>query len=338
MYDWIGKLTRYMEAGLPGAGLVRLLPRWLAGALLWTTGTLLYTCLRKQRAAVARNMEEVLCPQEPQGTGKERAVSGTRLSSLVKGYFIHGAATLLELLVDSDTLPEGGNGRFRLEGEHHLNQVLQPDKGAILYAPHLGNFFYAYWFLSQRYACLTVATASSPELHPLYLKFQRMGCHGLDYDQTPPLELMGALKNHLLKGGVVLLLGDFYRPQFPKTRLFGRTTRGPAGAAMLALMEQLPVIPCYSFRQSYGRHSVVLEEPVWLHERYARNERAEAMLELNTRLEQMIMRKPEQWFYWFQTRERWITKEENDGYSKSSAVRSDFDGAFVYSSGGSGSA
>ncbi len=101
------------------------------------------------------------------------------------------------------------------------------------------------------------------------------------------------------------MLGDFYRPAFPAARLFGRETRGPAGAAQLALELKTPVIPCYGYREQGLKHRLVLEEPVYLHESFTRRERAEAMNVLNGKLESMIRRKPEQWFYWFDVHERW---------------------------------
>lgn len=302
MYEWIGRLTRHETGGASrAAGWAARLPRGLVHRLLRAAGLLLYAVMGGLRRTICGNMEQLLTG----ASGPDRAAKASA-RRMARRYFEHAACTLYELLLESAVLPEDGEERILIEGEAHLAKALEDGKGAILYAPHVGNFFYYYWRLSRRYKCLAVATASSPEIRSIYLRFERLGCRGLDYDETPPLELMRRLKAHLSSGGVVFLLGDFYRPSFPEARLFGRKTRSPAGAAQLALDLQTPVIPCCGFREPGMKHRVVLEEPVYLHEAFTRRERAAATEALNARLEDMIRRKPEQWFYWFDVHERWI--------------------------------
>ncbi|MDF2923387.1 MAG: lipid biosynthesis acyltransferase [Paenibacillaceae bacterium] len=302
MYAWIGRLTGYDSGKIGWGSLFARLPLRLTEWLLRGIGLLLYMFMHRQRASVAGNMRDLLAGA---GESEAAAASSRQIRRHVREYFVHAASTLYELLLESRTLPEQRGGRIRIHNELSLIHALEEGKGVILYAPHLGNFFYFYWLLSQRYECLTVATASSPELAPLYHRFQEMGCAGLDYDKTPPLELFRKLKHHLASNGVVLLLGDFYRPSFPSTRLFGKATRGPEGAALLALEQHAPVIPCCIVRESGMNHRIVLEEPLHLHKHYARSQRGEATLRLNSYLETMIRRAPEQWFYWFNAHERW---------------------------------
>jgi KDO2-lipid IV(A) lauroyltransferase len=109
---------------------------------------------------------------------------------------------------------------------------------------------------------MTVVTAQSKELRPIYMRFQKWGCMGLDYDATPPLGLMRTLRNHLLQNGVVFLLGDFFRPQFPQATMFQRITRSPGGAAALALELQVPVIPFFGHRTRGFRHRLVFHQPM----------------------------------------------------------------------------
>lgn len=299
MYETIARLT---ELGQPEKHWRRRLLRLMgkpAPLLLPGAAVALRALLRQQTALIRRNMAELL-PREGR-TGGEQAAC---INSCLRGYYLHAARTLYELLA-AETLLPAGKAHIRLDGEERLQAALKLGKGAILYAPHTGNFFYGYWRLSRNYPCLTVATASDPGLRPLYLCFQRLGCQGLDYDDTPPLELMRRLRSHLQKGGVVFLLGDFYRPSFPPSVLFGRDTRGPAGAAMLGLELGSPVLPARCLREKDMSHRLVLEEPILLQERFARNQRAEAMALLNRRLEEQILEEPSQWFYWFNAHERW---------------------------------
>lgn len=106
------------------------------------------------------------------------------------------------------------------------------------------------------------------------------------------------LKAHLSRNGIVFILGDFYRPNFPRTTLFGRPTRTPAGAAAIAIEQGVPVIPFYGKREKGFRHVMVFDKPLWLHETFTRKQREEA-------LERSIRAVPDQWFYWFNVHERW---------------------------------
>lgn len=299
MYEWIGKLTRDRERLALWAHRIEYLPPWLINWLLTAAGLLLYSWARQMRRDVMSTMKECLPNVRPKA-----------LRRSVRRYFIHLTVSIYEVLVKSNNLSEQDTGFISMEGEDYLREVLQEGRGAILYSPHLGNFFYTYWFLSQRYDCLTVATASSPELRPAYLHFQRLGCRGLDYDETPPLELMRKLRAHLAGGGVLFILGDFYRPAFPLCRMFDRPTRGPMGAAVLAIEDRIPVIPCYGYRVKGFHHQVILEKPIRLDLAYTRQERADALQLLQSMMEGQIRQVPEQWFYWFNAHERWETDQE----------------------------
>jgi KDO2-lipid IV(A) lauroyltransferase len=307
MYQTIALLTRLQQAQGRGPVLLRRVLGKPAPLLLPGAALALQTLLRGQTAMIRRNMAELL----PAG-GRTAAEQQAYINTCVSGFYRHAARTLYELLAAETLLPSGRTD-ILLEGEHHLAEALKQGKGAILYAPHTGNFFYGYWHLSRTYPSLTVATASDPELAPLYRSFQRLGCPGLDYDKTPPLQLVRKLRHHLEGGGVLLLLGDFYRPGFPPARLFGKATRLPAGAAKLGLELGTPVLPACCVREADHTHRLVMEEPVLLRERFGPGEQADAAAFLNLLLEQQLLKNPEQWFYWFNAHERFAGNSRREG-------------------------
>jgi lauroyl/myristoyl acyltransferase len=294
MYGWIAKVTtnparlNRLRRILGRVPAVVCLPVLSALSLLayWTAGSV--------RRRIKKNMEELL----PEVSKNERVRH-------VRNYFLNLVLALYEILVDSLRLKEPSEDRFTVRGEEYLEEALKQGRGAILYAPHMGNFFYYYWVLTRKYDCLTVATGGSPELRPLYLLFQDLGCSGLDYDNTPPLQVMRILREHLQKNGVIFLLGDFWRPNFPKAMMFGRKTGTPSGAAVLALEQGTPVIPFYGFRTQGWKHELVFGPPIHLNREFERRQRAEAMERLNREMEKMIRQQPGQWFYWFNVHERW---------------------------------
>lgn len=302
MYDWIGNLTQD-ERRLQRLGrLFQWVPRPIIYLVILILGRWIYRLAGPVRQNVKRNMEDLLTPQDPK-----------QVTRYGKTYFINLAVTLYEILIDSYSLQRTKVWRFQVEGESHLKEALRHGKGAILFTPHTGNFFYYYWYLSQQYPCLTVATAGSKELRPLYKIFERMGCQGLDYDTTPSLEMIKKIRKHLTGNGVVFLLGDFWRPSFPIARFFGRTTRSPGGPAMLSLEHKAPIIPFYGHRTHGFRHRLVFGPPIWLHEEFERNQVTDATSSLNLFLEQVVRQFPEQWFYWFNVDERWEPEAEQAG-------------------------
>jgi lauroyl/myristoyl acyltransferase len=299
LYDWIGKLTANDKALRRLSMLLHLFPRPLLYRMCRWLGLLLYRFADEGLTErIKSNMHDLLGPFPIKAIQRS-----------TKEYFANLSVTLFELLIDSYQLKRTNKDKFQVQGEHYLQEALQQGRGAIVYTPHMGNFFYYYWFLSQRYDCMTIATASIPELQPLYLKFKEKGCKGLDYDITPPLELFRALKKHLAAGGVVYILGDFWRPSFPLSQFFGRATRTPEGAALLGIENKVPIVPFYGYRASGFTHKLVFEASIQLHEQFTSKQRKDANQLLNQFMEMAIREAPSDWFYWFNAEERWETPQ-----------------------------
>ncbi|WCK54879.1 lysophospholipid acyltransferase family protein [Aneurinibacillus sp. Ricciae_BoGa-3] len=298
MYKGIGKLTESEKRLHILRYSLCWMPRWLIVFFCYIAGVLLYSCAVQVRKRVLQNLSDLA-----------RNASPTQIRHYCRTYFYHLCITMYEILVDSPTLDSTKNWRFKAEEESCLEEALQHGRGAILFTSHTGNFFYYYWYLSRKYPCLTVATAGSAELRPLYLMFEQLGCKGLDYDAVPPLQLLRTLRRHLEANGVVLLLGDFWRPAFPPARFFGRNTRSPSGTAVLGIEQRVPVVPFYGFRMRGFRHVIKFEKPLYLDDMFNRHERTEATNALNRILEKTITENPAQWFYWFNADERWETNQ-----------------------------
>ncbi|MCI1114043.1 hypothetical protein MOQ26_23815, partial [Stenotrophomonas maltophilia] len=80
---------------------------------------------------------------------------------------------------------------------------------------------------------------------------------------------------------------------------------------MLALEASVPIIPFYSQRIKGFAHRLVFSPPLMLHEQYRRDQTAEAMVPLYQFLEKTVRKVPEEWLYWFNVDERWMTDEQN---------------------------
>ncbi len=299
MYEWIGRWTngrsllfrivRYFVAKLP---------LWVSYGFCVFTASLVFKSQKKLHRTIEQNIQQLLGP-----------FTRNEVRLLVNEYFRNLVLTLFELLFLSDRLDQQKNEWIpfvTISGENNLKGSVANGKGAIVFAPHVGNFFIYYWYLCKHYDCLAVATASSAELRPIYERFAAIGCKGLDYDRTPPLEMIRKLKRHLQSGGIVFLMGDFYRSSFPEATFFGRNTCSPRGAAMLALQLDVPIIPMVSHRVKQFTHSIQFQRSINLRDRFAINELREATDSLNCWMEQVIRERPSDWFYWFQVEERWV--------------------------------
>lgn len=298
MYAWIGRLT---SRGILACGVRRVLaalPRWVVYPLLTLLGWCIHACAVRTRRRVEDNMKRLL----PETSTRERW-------QLSRRYVMHECMTIFEQAVEyRHALSSDGRRRaqIELEGIEQLDAALRLGRGAILYTPHLGNYFYSYWRLSQDYDATTVVTAGSAELRKLFEEVYALGgMKGYDYDNEAPRELAFKLRAHLKRNGVVFLLSDFARPEFPACTLFGQPSHLPSGALTLALMQQCPIVPCYGERIGWGKHRLVFLPPLHLHERYTVRQKDEAMQQLAHTLERMIRMVPEQWLYWFNVHERW---------------------------------
>jgi len=271
-----------------------LLPRQFSVCACKLLAQLLIVFAPELRNKVTTNFRELFPNEYP---GKE-------LKVICQDYYQNLLLTLVEILIYSREINKFDQ-YLEVDGENHLTEALKQGRGVILYAPHVGNFFYYYYYLSRHYPSLTVATALDEELHNLYLIFQRLGCLGLDYDSTNKLKMLTTFKRHLAQNGVLLLMGDFWRQEFPPTTMFGRSTRLPRGTAALSLDLKVPVVPFYGFRTKTFYHKLVFQEPIYLFDHYTKNQKAEATTYLNGFLEKIIKEVPTQWFYWFNCDERW---------------------------------
>jgi KDO2-lipid IV(A) lauroyltransferase len=305
MYQWIGRLTRPNGLMRWLRACILLTPRWLVFLLITLLGWATYACARRFRATVVRNMKALL----PQATDRERR-------RMCRQYIVHECLTIYEQTIEfRKALSAKGRrrARFHLEGMGHVDEALRRGRGAIVYAPHVGNYFYQYWMMSQIYDCTTVVTAGSDELRDLFVNVHSMGgMAGYDYDTDTPRQIALKLRSHLKNNGVVFLLGDVYRDEFPDCTLFGKPSKAPVGTMMLALLQNAPIIPFHGWREGWSRHRMVFEAPLYLHERYGLAGKAEAMEELSRVMERLIGHTPQQWLYWFNVHERWKTGVTSD--------------------------
>lgn len=296
MFQWIERLNRpIVEKKLKWLSRI---PLPVITGMCYVASQCVYLLTPGLRRKIITHMS-MLFPEWSQQQKKHRA----------QRYIYHGMITLFEITFLTHYLDDHIETIFQTTGEERLKHALQQGRGVIIHAPHVGNFLYYYWYLSKKYDCFSVATAH-PDLLPLYKRFERMGCKGIDYDSTPPVKILRQLKSHLAKNGVVFLFGDFYRPNFPASEWFNRQTKSPMGTVALAIEMECPVIPFYGKQLAVLSHEIFFGESFYLQDNFDKTDRAGALLCLNQLLENRIRLAPEQWFYWFNAGERFEESEQ----------------------------
>lgn len=246
---------------------------------------------------ILNNMQEILAPYYSQ----------TEIQHFCNKYYENLILTMIEILFMSSSLSSKIDSFIEVKGQYNLDLTLDSGNGALLFSSHTGNIFYYYYYLSRHYPTLAVATAMDSNLHKIYMIFHRLGCQAIDYDTANKREMLKSIKQHLSNNGIVVLFGDFWRPDFPESLMFGRTTRTLRGTAGLALNNRVPVIPFYGYRTQGFKHKIIFEKPEYLNQDFNLNQKQDATNYLNGFLEAFIITEPSQWFYWFNSHERWET-------------------------------
>lgn len=132
MYDWIGKITENHLLIQKMAAWSRWVPKSCMLMLLGCAAVILQLSVfsKGMGIKVEANLSTLL---------KDR--SAEELTRIRHQFFRNLVITLYEIIVESKHLEGSESWRFRVEGEDHLKEALQLGRGAIIYAPHEGNFF-----------------------------------------------------------------------------------------------------------------------------------------------------------------------------------------------------
>lgn len=158
--------------------------------------------------------------------------------------------------------------RVRPVHAERLSDPIAAGRGVVVALPHMGN-----WDLAGAWACLTVAPLMTvaerlkpEELYTTFLAFrQDLGMIVLPHRGGNGNNL-DVLAEHLNGGGLVTLPADrdLSRRGVP-VRVFGETTRMPAGPALLAMRTGAVLLPAtLSYEDTEPHHRLVIRfhEPI----------------------------------------------------------------------------
>jgi KDO2-lipid IV(A) lauroyltransferase len=278
-----------------------LIPRPFQKFVTVAVGDLFYLLMRRTRHAVQRNLEVI-------GRGK---FSPQRISRLTRSTFRNYGQYLLDyMVIHRITSSNKGTVIGGEVGAEHMARTLEEGKGAICITPHLGNWEMGGLLLAFRGGTLNVLSLDEPDIRTKAFRgrfrhskgIRELYIKGGAEDPFSTIELVKALRNN----EIVAMLGD--RENSPNTidvDFFGRKTRFPMGAGMLAMMTGAPVLPVFVVMEEDRRYRGIIEKPIYF-DGSLRGERErvirEGMEKIARVFEDYIGRYPDQWynfyFYW----------------------------------------
>jgi phosphatidylinositol dimannoside acyltransferase len=152
---------------------------------------------------------------------------------------------------------EGGPGA-RFQGAEKLYRALAPGRGAVVAAPHLGNWELAALALARLGFRVHVVTGL--QYHASVAGAVRGAKESARIQVSTPEDGFLPLLATLRAGGLVLLLadGDVYARGVP-ARLFGAGVELPPGPALLARRAGAPIVHAHAVRERDGSHRIVFE-------------------------------------------------------------------------------
>lgn len=190
-----------------------------------------------------------------------------------------------------------------VKGVETVNKLMAEKKGAIILTGHIGN-----WELAGNW----VAQNALNHGHELHVIYQEMHDADISNYVTKTREHGGMRmldKNfslmkivHMLKNGAhVALLNDVAGENEMIVPFMGHDATNMTGAAVMAMLSGVPVIPFGSYRNAPFEHEAEFFEPLKLpskNENINREERVKLIVsEMNKALEKIIRSRPDQWFW-----------------------------------------
>jgi KDO2-lipid IV(A) lauroyltransferase len=272
---WLTRLIKVFSLIVPyGLGV------WAGGVL----GFIAYYLLPRERKRTIAHLTFVL---EKRG--------GRWIRRTARRCFVHLGKALLEVML----MTPGRLARVvDFHGEDNLRAAMKQGKGAVYVTGHIGNWEVMGHAVSSRYPLSVVAAPIEPEQVNDMIVSLRAGMGVRTILRGRPgasRELIRIFKENRILG---ILIDQDTDVESAFVDFMGRPAQTPTAAASMAIKVGAPVIFGYIQRNKDNRHTVTIEGPLDL-VRTGDNENdiiANTAM-LSKKIEDSIMRNPEQWVW-----------------------------------------
>jgi len=172
--------------------------------------------------------------------------------------FVSYQRFLLEFLSQERAFAAGRAAPIRFTGMETLYAAVARGRGAIVVAPHVGNWEWGALALAR--LGFRVHAVTGAQLHPALAPAVRAlkECQGIAVHT--PEDGFRPLVTALRQGGLVLLLADGdVRSRSRSVPFFGRMVEIPAGPALLARRTGAPIVHAHALREAAGPIEIVID-------------------------------------------------------------------------------
>ncbi len=279
--------------------LVLIFPRRLNYAIATGLGVSFYWLLPKERAKIARHLEEAFRKERKQG----------EYYQIGKRVFINLTKSAIDILCFPKLNRKRIDDLVRLEeGTGKLDQALARGKGAIVLTGHLGNWeLLASYFRFLGYpGCLIGRRIYYEPFNQVLVKLRKSALVTTVYRDESPRKVLAELKaNHVVGMSADQDIDSLEGVFVP---FLGKPAWTPTGPAKVALASGAAIVPAFMIHEG-DRYRLLIEDPIWPMEHESREEAVKLMTETWSRVvERYVERYPDQWVW---MHNRWKTKTES---------------------------
>ena len=187
-----------------------------------------------------------------------------------------------------------------VEGWEHLEEVRALGRGGIVVSGHIGNpdLLAAYAGSKGIVLAALAKRLEDPRLDRLLTDFRTGNGVRIIWRGSARTgrEILRVLKQ---RGLLVLQIDNDIRTPSVSVPFFGRLTRTPAAAAVLAVRRDLPVLPAFTRRRPEGGHHFTVLAPIYPPGTGDdQRDVVELTRQFNQILEEQIRRNPSEWNWW----------------------------------------
>jgi KDO2-lipid IV(A) lauroyltransferase len=282
------------------------LPKWIHPPIAMVTGLLFLFLLKRERRAVADNLQRVTRTSRVVVLWKTYRVFYSFCDFMVSYCYVPQAShsQLRAMLVDPD------------RGQDKIDRCLSLGNGLIVWTAHVGNWELASRLLEMHDRPVNTARATEKGntaeaiLRGMIVN-ERLRIVSVDDDGLAPLELLSALR----RNEIVAIQGDRpYKGRGAAAPFFGPGASFPLGPFLLSYVSGAPVLPGVVVRDRWLRYRVVMGEPIELPRTGDREQDLMAGLLQATRfLEDVISTYHCQWLNFYRVWSPQATAEEEAG-------------------------
>jgi len=218
---------------------------WLARA----TSRLEFAFASARRRAVLSNLEQIA------GSGRLAETGPRSLTRTARAMFGSYHRFVLEYLAQGSLDSQALDTRFRFEGMETLYRALGPGRGAVVSAPHVGNWELAGIALAR--LGFRVHVVTGVQFHKRLTRIARILKERERVLVSMPGDGFRPLLDTLKRGGIVVLLtdGDVFVRSI-ETEFFGRRVPFPVGPAILARRARARLLHAHAERRPSQGHVV----------------------------------------------------------------------------------